>query len=331
VETLRTVTNRLKAAGDETRLRLLALLADGERTVKDLTDILGQSQPRVSRHLKLLTESGLVERRPEGSWVYYSLAEAAYAKGLMRGILAALGEDDTALRRDRERLAEVKARSQAAAARYFAEHAEEWDRIRSLHIPEKQVEAAILAAAGPGPFRALLDIGTGTGRMLELLASRYERGLGIDLSQPMLAVARANLERAGISHARVRLGDTLNLPVPRDAYDLVIFHQVLHYLDEPARAVAEAGRAVAPGGRLLIVDFAPHGLEFLREGHAHRRLGFDHRQLRQWIETAGLTLEKATDLKPDNGQAQGLTVTICVAQDRRIRMAAGEEALAPGE
>jgi len=331
VETLRTVTARLKAAGDETRLRLMALLADGERTVKDMTDILGQSQPRISRHLKLLTESGLVERRPEGSWVYYSLADAADAEGLMRGVLAALGEEDLALRRDRERLAEVKARNQAAAGRYFAEHAEEWDRIRSLHIPEKEVEAAILAAAGPGPFRALLDIGTGTGRMLELFAERYERGLGVDLSQPMLAVARANLEGAGVSHARVRLGDTLNLPVPRDSYDFVIFHQVLHYLDEPARAVAEAARAVAPGGRLLIVDFAPHELEFLREAHAHRRLGFDHRQLRQWVEAAGLTLEATTDLKPGTGQAQGLTVTICVAQDRRVRLAAIDEALAPGE
>jgi ubiquinone/menaquinone biosynthesis C-methylase UbiE/DNA-binding HxlR family transcriptional regulator len=331
VDRLRTVTARLKAAGDETRLRLLALLADGERTVKDLTDILGQSQPRVSRHLKLLTESGLVERRPEGSWVYYSLADGAEAQGMMGDILAALGGEDPALRRDRERLADVKARNQAAAARYFAEHAEEWDRIRSLHIPEKEVEAAILAAAGTGPFRALLDIGTGTGRILELFADRYERGVGIDLSQPMLAVARANLERAGVGHARVRLGDSLNLPVPRDAYDLVVFHQVLHYLDEPARAVAEASRAVAPGGRLLIVDFAPHQLEFLREAHAHRRLGIPQRQLRQWVEAAGLTLETATDLEPGNGQDGGLTVTICVARDGRVRLAADEEALAPGE
>lgn len=331
METLRTVTTRLKAAGDDTRLRLLALLSDGERTVKDLTDILGQSQPRVSRHLKLLTDSALVERRPEGSWVYYSLSDAPSAKGLMRGILAALGDGDIVLRRDRERLADVKDRNQTAAARYFAEHAEEWDRIRSLHIPEKEVEEAILAAAGPGPFRALLDIGTGTGRMLELFADRYDRGLGIDLSQPMLAVARANLEQAGIGHARVRLGDTLNLPAPRDSYDLVLFHQVLHYLDEPARAVAEAARAVAPGGRLLVVDFAPHNLEFLREAHAHRRLGFSHRQMGQWIERAGLTLEKATDLRPDSGNAEGLTVTIWLAQDRRVRMAAGGDTMEPGE
>jgi ubiquinone/menaquinone biosynthesis C-methylase UbiE/DNA-binding transcriptional ArsR family regulator len=331
VDTLRTVTARLKAAGDDTRLRLLALLDDGERTVKDLTDILGQSQPRVSRHLKLLTDSGLVERRPEGSWVYYGLSDEASAKGLMRGILAALGHNDDVLRRDRERLADVKSRNQTAAARYFAEHADEWDRIRSLHIPDKQVEDAILAAAGPGPFRALLDIGTGTGRMLELFADRYDRGLGVDLSQPMLAVARANLERAGIGHARVRLGDTLNLPVPRDSYDLVIFHQVLHYLDEPARAVTEASRAVAPGGRLLIVDFAPHSLEFLREAHAHRRLGFSHRQMAQWIEGSGLTLEKATDLRPDSASAEGLTVTVWLAQDRRIRMAAAGDPLEPGE
>jgi ubiquinone/menaquinone biosynthesis C-methylase UbiE len=329
-DSLHDLTSRLKAAGDETRLRLLALLSQGERTVKDLTEIVGQSQPRISRHLKLLTDSGLVERRPEGSWVYHGLSEAPAARALTSGVLASLDADAPVLRRDRERLQELRRRHHEQAARYFAEHAEEWDRIRSLHVPEAEVERALLAAAGPGPFRALLDIGTGTGRMLELFADRCERAVGIDLSQPMLAVARANLDRAGISHARVRLGDALNLPVTRDSYDLVVIHQVLHFLDDPARAIAEAARVVAPAGRLLIVDFAPHELEFLREAHAHRRLGFGRRQMAQWVDGAGLALEEVHDLAPEGGPPGRLTVTVWVAQDRRVRLAAGQDAAEPG-
>jgi ArsR family transcriptional regulator len=192
---------RLKAAGDETRIRLLALLAQGERTVKELTEILGQSQPRISRHLKILAEAGLVARNPEGSWVYYRLADQEAGRPVALGILEGADPDDPTLGRDRERLAGLQRQNRAAAERFFAQHAGNWDQIRSRHVPEKQVEAAILARARAGPFRAMLDIGTGTGRMLELFQNRYERALGVDLSPAMLAVARANLERAGIAHA----------------------------------------------------------------------------------------------------------------------------------
>jgi ArsR family transcriptional regulator len=178
------------------------------------------------------------------------------------------------------------------------------------------VEAAILARAGEGPFRAMLDIGTGTGRMLELLAGRYDRAVGIDLSPAMLAVARANLDRAGIDHARVQLGDVMNLPVLRDSFDLVVIHQVLHFLDEPGRALAEAAEALAGGGRLLVIDFAPHELEHLRQSQAHRRLGFSHAQIEHWVAAAGLQLEAAEDLTPQDDPG-GLTVTIWSALDRR--------------
>ena len=310
------LVGQLKAAGDETRIRLLALLAQGERTVKELTEMLGQSQPRISRHLKILAESGLVARNPEGSWVYYRLADQASGRPLALGILEGADANDPKLRRDRERLAGIQAQNRAAAERFFAEHAGSWDQIRSRHVPERQVEEAILARAGEGPFRSMLDIGTGTGRMLELLAPRYERGLGVDLSPAMLAVARANLERAGIGHARVRLGDCMNLPVVRDSFDLVLIHQVLHFFDDPGPALAEAAGALAPGGRLLIVDFAPHELEFLRNEQAHRRLGFSHGQMQQWISAAGLQLEAVDDFAPVI-QSGGLTVTIWSATDRR--------------
>jgi ArsR family transcriptional regulator len=184
-----------------------------------------------------------------------------------------------------------------------------------LHVPEREVEAAILARAGAGPFRAMLDVGTGTGRMLELFADRCERAVGIDLSPAMLAVARVNLERAGIDHARVRLGDVMHLPVLRDSFDLVVIHQVLHFLDEPGRALAEAAGALAPRGRLLVIDFAPHELEHLRKNEAHRRLGFGHGQMAQWIGAAGLDIEAVEDLA--SAKPGGLTVTIWGALDRR--------------
>jgi ArsR family transcriptional regulator len=309
------LVTQLKAAGDDTRVRLLALLHGGERTVKELTEALGQSQPRVSRHLKVLADAGLVARSPEGSWVYYRLADSDGGGAAALAILTGLDPADPKLKRDRDRLEHTKQQNRAAAERYFAEHASRWDEIRSLHVPEREVEAAILAQAGPGPFRAMLDIGTGTGRMLELFADRYTRALGVDLSPAMLAVARANLERAGINHARVRIGDGLNLPVLRDSFDLVTIHQVLHFLDDPGPAIAEATVALAPGGRLLVVDFAPHQLEFLRDEQAHRRLGFSHTQMEQWMAHAGLAPIAAVDLTP--ATSRGLTVTIWTARDRR--------------
>jgi len=314
---------QLKAAGDETRLRLLALLQHGERTVKDLTEVLGQSQPRISRHLKLLGDAGLVERLPEGAWVYYRLSEEQPGAGLIAAILTATAADDPVLSADTERLEQVRRSNQKAADEYFAEHAGDWDRLRHLHGGESAVEAAILDAVGPGPYRSLLDVGTGTGRMLTLLADRVDRSLGIDLSQPMLSVARANLERAGVTNARLRIGDALRLPVPRDGFDLVIVHQVLHFLDEPARAIAEAAKAVTASGRLLVIDLAPHHIEQLRTEHAHRRLGFSHEQVEQWIKAAGLTVTGVSDLKPKARLKHGLSVTLWSARDQRIRQADG--------
>ena len=311
----------LRAMGEPTRLRIVMLLASSELTVKDLTAILGQSQPRISRHLKLLAEAGMVLRHPEGAWVYYRLAEEAVAQRLMRALAESLDPSASELARDRERLAAVKRDHAEAAARYFAEHAAEWDAIRSLHVAEDAVEAAMRKAIGTRPFQSFLDLGTGTGRILEMFAPLYTRGIGIDASANMLAVARANLDRAGVTHAQVRLGDIYHLALPRDAFDVVAIHQVLHYLDEPGRAVAEAARVLAPGGRLLVVDFAPHELEFLREKHAHRRLGFSHAAVQRWMEGVGLNVERITDLTPRKRGAEILTVTLWLARDPRILLA----------
>ena len=309
----------LKAVGEATRLRVLALLARGELTVKDMTAILGQSQPRISRHLKLLSDAGVIERYAEGAWAFYRLSDAPAARHMADELLRLADPADPVLARDAERLAEIKREHGEAARRYFAENAAGWDGIRTLHVAEGAVEAAMLAAVGERRFESLLDLGTGTGRVLELFAPLFARAVGIDASPAMLGVARANLDRAGVAHAQVRLGDIYNLPLPRDSFDVVTIHQVLHYLDEPERALAEAARVLRPGGRLLVVDFAPHDLEFLREKHAHRRLGFNHDAVRQWVEAAGLALDRAVDLPA--GDRDKLTVTLWLARDRRIAVA----------
>ncbi len=307
----------LSAAGEETRLRILALIAETELTVSELVAILGQSQPRVSRHLKLLVEAGLAWRQREGAWAFFRTATSGAGGELGRVLVGRLDPQDPVFAADRGRLDEIRRTRESQAARYFAAHAVEWDHLRSLHVPEARVEDAILGLVGRAPIQCLLDCGTGTGRMLELLAPRTERAVGIDLSPAMLAVARANLERAGIRNAQLRQGDIYALPVDRKSCDLVLLHQVLHFLDDPARALREASRVLAPGGRLLVADFAPHGEESLREDHSHRRLGFARAEIDAALREAGLVVDTHRDLAPRAGEAGKLTVSIWLAHDAR--------------
>jgi ArsR family transcriptional regulator len=323
--TLDVMVDTLKAAAESSRLRILALLTRGDLTVSDLTDILNQSQPRVSRHLKLLLEAGLIGRYQEGSWAFFRLADSEAAREFVTGVVSRLADSDPQIERDLERLAGVKRRRQERAAQYFSTNAASWDELRSLHAPDGAVEAAIRKLVGKRPFQSMLDLGTGTGRLLEILSPLYRRGVGIDMSREMLAVARANLDRAGVNHAQVRQGDIYAPPVERDAFDLVTIHQVLHYLDEPQAAIREAARTLRPGGRLIIVDFAAHGLEFLREDHAHVRLGFADRQIAEWFEEAGLDLVDTLEFEPRGGGEQSLTVKLWLGRDRRLLIAQPEQ------
>jgi ubiquinone/menaquinone biosynthesis C-methylase UbiE len=316
-----TLNMALKAAGEATRLRIVALLAEAELTVSDLTAILRQSQPRISRHLRLLSEAGLVDRFREGSWAFFHLAERDGTADFARALIARLDPADTTLVRDRERLAAVRAQRADAAQDYFRRHAGEWDRIRKLHVADEAVEEAITSALLDAPIRSLLDLGTGTGRMLELLGAHIERGLGFDLSVDMLAFARARLDRAGLRNCSVRQGDIYDLALPNDAFDAVVIHQVLHFLDDGARAILEAARVLRPGGRLLVVDFAPHDLEILRDEHAHRRLGFAAETVTDWMKSAGLTVSLHRTVAPQPAEKEKIAVSLWLGRDPRMLVA----------
>lgn len=312
----------LRAAGEPTRLRILALLEREELAVLELCRVLDQSQPRVSRHLKLLAEAGLVDRFPDGAWVFYRLAGAGRQREVADEVLARVDPDDPVFARDRRKLDDVQVERANAAQAYFSENAVQWDQIRSLYVSDADVEAQIVQCAGGGRFRRLVDLGAGTGRMLTLLGPRAEQAVGLDLSQQMLNIARRNTNEAGLTHVELRHGDIFDTRLPDASADLVVVHQVLHYLGDPASAVREAARLVADDGQLIIVDFAPHKLEFLREEHQHRRLGFSDEEMARWLDDADLRHVELKSLPPT--RADGLTVKIWAAArvPTKLRIAA---------
>jgi ubiquinone/menaquinone biosynthesis C-methylase UbiE/DNA-binding transcriptional ArsR family regulator len=316
----------LRAVAEPTRLRLLVLCSRGELTVSELAQILGQSQPRVSRHLKLLCEAGLLDRFREGSWVFYRVGSGTTASALARHLVALCGDSDATTALDLQRLAAIKRQRAERAAAYFSENAANWDRIRSLYVDEREVEAALIEIVAAAAPRDLLDVGTGTGRIIEILAPRVGQALGVDQSREMLSIARVNLERTGASNGMVRLGDMYQLPLPDASFDAVVIHQVLHYADRPAAAIAEAARVLRPGGALVVVDFAPHTLEFLRDEHAHRRLGFTDAEVAEWCREAALD-----PAAPRHLPGEPLTVAIWASYRRPLRLAENAPAAAPAE
>ena len=282
------IADLFQSLADPSRVRILALLRTMELSVGEIAQVLGQSQPRVSRHVRILGDAGLLDRHKEGSWVFLALTDDPRTQIVFDLLDQWLdGQSREVLGADAVRLAAVRADRADAANRYFASHAEVWDSIRSLHVAESAVEKAIQKALGDKPVGRLLDVGTGTGRMIELLGPTAIQATGVDKSSEMLRLARVKLEAAGIASS-LRQADMYALPMGDGSADSVVIHQVLHYAQNPAAALAEAARVLRPGGRLLVVDFAAHEREDLRTRDAHLRLGFSDEAMAAWFRAAGL-------------------------------------------
>lgn len=314
------IESLFRALADPTRLRIMRLLGSMELAVGEIAQVLGQSQPRVSRHIGILCDAGLLERRREGSWIFLRANSDQHEEPLLRSdfarILARAESADpdfgALCETDRQKLAEIRATREAQAQEYFAQHAHDWDEVRRLHSSDEEVETALARALGEGRLGRLLDIGTGTGRMAELFAERADHIVALDKSLAMLRVARAKLQHLSADRVEVVQGDFTSLPFPPDSFDTVLFHQVLHFAHSPAAALYEAARVTHAGGRIAIVDFDAHQREELREKHAHVRLGFSDRQMRDLLDDAGFAPQDTVSL--DDGE---IGINIWVAVRRR--------------
>jgi len=298
----------IRALADPTRLRIMRLLSTMELAVGELAHVLGQSQPRVSRHIAILCDAGLAERRREGSWVFLrstvsAAGEATMGREIAR-LLASAEREDTDFASecaaDRRQLAQIRDTRERSAAEYFARHADEWDILRAMLAPAEQVEQALVAALGGASLGRLLDIGTGTGRIAQLLVGQASHVTALDKSPEMLRLARARLQHLPSGTLDLVQADFGALPFAAGQFDTVIFHQVLHYAQEPAYALAEAARVCRAGGRIAIVDLAAHEREELRQRHAHARLGFAEAQMRAMLEFHGFAADPAIVL--DSGE-----------------------------
>jgi len=297
----------LRAAGESTRLRILAALRQGELTVSELTQILDQSQPRVSRHLKLLCDSGLLERHQEGAWVLHRLSDQPGIHDIVTGLINLIDFDDPELSRDQRKLADIREEKARLAADYFSQHAEEWDSMRVSMVSDTDIEDRLIEIFSALSIDLFLDLGTGTGRILEIAAPYTRKGIGFDLSREMLSVARSNLDYAKISNCTVRHSDISNINLDDNCADAISIHQVLHYCDTPEEVIRESTRLLKPGGEIVIVDFLPHDIELLREKHAHQKLGFATETISHWLRRNGFSLinHQALNANPeDDGQAE---------------------------
>ena len=302
----------LRAAGESTRLRILAVLARSELTVGELCRVLDQTQPRVSRHLRLLCEAGLLVRHAQGASAFYRPARSGPGRQLFDAVMPLVNDEDPTLQVDLRRLATIRAERAEVAAAYFEAVASDWDRMRTRHVADVEVEAAMLAAVEDLEIGQLIDVGTGTGRVLEIFADRIGQGLGLDLSKQMLDLARSRLDELGHRHCAVRQGNAYDVGVDTGSVDVAVLHHVLHFLDDPAAALAEVARTLRPGGKLLVVDFGPHDEESMRNDYAHHWLGFSDHEVSQWCTDVGL-VDVTTEHLALADVENGLTVTLWTA------------------
>jgi ubiquinone/menaquinone biosynthesis C-methylase UbiE/DNA-binding transcriptional ArsR family regulator len=307
----------LKAAAELTRLRLLTLCAHGELTVSELVRILGQSQPRLSRHLKLMMEAGLLERHQEGVRAFYRLSSGGECAELAQALVDLLPIDSDILAVDLARLEEVKASRAERAEAFFRDNASKWEDLRGLHVDEEQVDSLLRELILAEPVRDLLDVGTGTGRVLRSVGGEIANAVGIDKSREMLAIARINLDRDGLRNCHVRHADMYHLPFGGERFDLICANMLMRYAERPGAVIAEAARVLRPGGRLIVVDFAPHEMTELRDQFAHAKLGFADEEVTTMFDSAGLETAEPRILRGD-------PLTVCIWTGRKPAAAAND-------
>ena len=298
----------LRAAAEISRLRIIAILMNSELTVSEIIEVLNQSQPRVSRHLKLLCESRILDRYQEGSRVFHRLSDAEDMTTVINGLRMMINLNSEEFKSDQERLKRTKDKNALQAAEYFSTNAAEWDQIRKMAVPDADIESTMIEQLGNHKPDLLVDLGTGTGRMLQIFSPYISRGIGIDLNREMLQLARSNLDSAGVSNCTVRQNDFNDLPFDSNSVDAIVIHQVLHYTDRPENVLIEASRVLKTGGQLSIVDFLPHDLEFLRDNHAHRRLGFSDSVISDWGKICKLKVSGIEHLQPKHSTKTSLSV-----------------------
>ncbi|MEP6341692.1 MAG: metalloregulator ArsR/SmtB family transcription factor [Maricaulaceae bacterium] len=283
----------LKTLGHPDRLRILAILSHGDFTVSEITKVMGLSQPRVTQYINTLEAVGILERLKEGSWVFSRLRrQNAKNWAIVSAVLSQLPDDDAVLMADFRRLGEIKTARAEAANAFFAQAANDQDQLGIEYLPREDIDAELRSLLGDGPHELLVDLGTGSGRVLTVLADLFGRGIGIDNSRDMLGVARHSLNKSELTHMRVRQGDLNNTGLVGSDASVVTLHQVLHYLERPAEAIAESARLLSDHGQLIIIDFDSHDFDDFRDRFAHRHLGFSDNTIATYFKSCGLTLSQ---------------------------------------
>jgi len=281
----------LKSIADESRIRLLILCAQGEFTVSELVQVLGQSQPRVSRHLRILCDAGILKRTRQGSWVFYRSVKGGPESEFVPLLKSFITESEPVLKLDRKRLEHLKKERSRVAAQFFQKTASEWDNIRTHYVEDIQVESALQQCVSDVKPNSLLDIGTGTGRILKVLGPYVQDAEGIDFSHEMLNLARINLDHPSLEHCRVRHGDMYRLPYQEHSFNFITIHHVLHFANQPLEVLKEAGRVLKNKGQIAIVDFYSHEREEFRTKYHHHRLGFSDDEIKNWLDQIGLSMQ----------------------------------------
>jgi DNA-binding transcriptional ArsR family regulator len=285
MSTFLSAVSALRAAAEPTRLRLLALLARAELTVGELCDVIGQSQPRVSRHLKLLCDADLLDRVREQLWVYYRVPASGAGRETVAQLLALIDENDDVLRRDRRRMEEVIAeRGRRAADELPDEQAAETSEV---------IDATVLDELAAEPIGALLDVGTGSGHILKLLGAKASRAVGIDISSDALKVARTKVHSAGLSHCELQRGDMYDLPFAAPLFDTVVAERVLAGAERPVLALAEICRTLKHGGRAIVIE----DFDALTAASSANPIA----TLREWFAKAGLEISRVRPMDTEAG------------------------------